>query len=465
MSGSYDVDYRIAVGCRHCRVFFVRKHKVVGIALELESPPVAVQLGSDGKHLYVAEMAGVAHLFTIKGEKVWSVFASTEGVRGGAKEEEAERNGASSCGARSVEATGASHTIVALCVFDSAPHDAEGILLLALASGDVRMYNGETLVSSISTQGGGERGGVGGPASGLVHGRYGRQGGVLVMAHRGGALSVKMLRRKADLGGGGGAAIAARSVASAPPLSLPKKTRLYLDMSQREREHAAEMHHLFQRDLLRLRLTTARAYVKLLDAGDAQIASRNGISVHLTVAVQVRLLRITRRSTRIIARVLMQSLRLPRRRARCILSLSLFARHLSLALSQLLGSRANVHTASAPREQRHCRAAPSACRFYIRLRALQNADPARYASLYRSWRRRDTPRDARGDRSRGANRRCARGGLQPEGHRCALDICGGSDSAFRATDRRGHVTWYVQSTAPVTSKRTRALGVLHNICT
>ena len=292
MTGSYDVDYRVAVGCRHCRVLFVRRHKVVGIALELESPPVAVQLGSDGKHLYVAEMAGVAHLFTIKGEKVWSVFTSTdEGVRGGAKEEAVGRSGASNSGARRGATTAASQAITALCVFDSAPHDAKGILLLALASGDVRMYNGETLVSSISTQSGGQRGGAGGAVSGLVHGRYGRQGGVLVMAHRGGALSVKMLRRKADLGGGGGgSAIAAQSVASALPLSLPKKTRLYLDMSQREREHAAEMHHLFQRDLLRLRLTTARAYVKLLDAGDAQIVSRNGISVHLTVAVQVRVL-------------------------------------------------------------------------------------------------------------------------------------------------------------------------------
>ena len=106
---------------------------------------------------------------------------------------------------------------------------------------------------------------------------------------------------------------------------------------------------------------------------------------------------------------------------------------------KLLGSWATVFTALAPRKQRHCCASPSAYRVYIRLRALQNANAARCASLYWSWRRRNTSRDARGDRSGGTNRRCARSGLQPQGHWCAFDVRGGSDSAVRAADRRGHV--------------------------
>lgn len=54
-----------------------------------------------------------------------------------------------------------------------------------------------------------------------------------------------------------------------PPLVLqvPKKTRLYVEQTQREREQAADMHRMFQRDLAKLRLTTARAYVKILTDG------------------------------------------------------------------------------------------------------------------------------------------------------------------------------------------------------
>ena len=51
------------------------------------------------------------------------------------------------------------------------------------------------------------------------------------------------------------------------PLPVPKKTKLYVEQTQRERDHAPEMHRAFQRDLCKLRLETARAYVKTLTDG------------------------------------------------------------------------------------------------------------------------------------------------------------------------------------------------------
>lgn len=51
------------------------------------------------------------------------------------------------------------------------------------------------------------------------------------------------------------------------PLNIPKKTKLYVEQTQRERDHATEMHRHFQRDLCKLRLTTARAYVKIIKDG------------------------------------------------------------------------------------------------------------------------------------------------------------------------------------------------------
>lgn len=51
------------------------------------------------------------------------------------------------------------------------------------------------------------------------------------------------------------------------PLDVPKKTRLYVEQTQREREHAVDMHRVFQRDLVKMRLETARALVKVLTDG------------------------------------------------------------------------------------------------------------------------------------------------------------------------------------------------------
>lgn len=62
---------------------------------------------------------------------------------------------------------------------------------------------------------------------------------------------------------------AAGALGGPPPeqevaLPVPKKTKLFVELTQRERERCAEVHRAFQRDLCKLRLTTARAYVQTL---------------------------------------------------------------------------------------------------------------------------------------------------------------------------------------------------------
>ena len=55
------------------------------------------------------------------------------------------------------------------------------------------------------------------------------------------------------------------------PLAIPKKTKLFVEQTQRERDNASLMHRTFQRDLCKIRLETARAYVKTL--GGVQLVS------------------------------------------------------------------------------------------------------------------------------------------------------------------------------------------------
>jgi Bardet-Biedl syndrome 1 protein len=55
------------------------------------------------------------------------------------------------------------------------------------------------------------------------------------------------------------------------PLDVPKKTRLYVEQTQRERQQAVDMHRVFQRDLAQMRLATARAFVKVLTDGQVRL--------------------------------------------------------------------------------------------------------------------------------------------------------------------------------------------------
>lgn len=63
------------------------------------------------------------------------------------------------------------------------------------------------------------------------------------------------------------------------PLDVPKKTRLYVEQTQREREHAVDMQRVFQRDLVKMRLETARALVKVLT--DGQVGRGSGVGPSL----------------------------------------------------------------------------------------------------------------------------------------------------------------------------------------
>ena len=83
-------------------------------------------------------------------------------------------------------------------------------------------------------------------------------------------LTIKMLQRTAKFDAGSG------TVGPPPeqdvPLSIPKKTKLYVEQTQREREQATEMHRVFQRDLCKLRLNTARAYFKIISDGQGPMS-------------------------------------------------------------------------------------------------------------------------------------------------------------------------------------------------
>ncbi|KAF2361455.1 hypothetical protein FHG87_007784 [Trinorchestia longiramus] len=85
----------------------------------------------------------------------------------------------------------------------------------------------------------------------------------------GGGLHIKILKRMArftvDESVGQGPASATR-------LNVPKKTKLFVDQTMRERENSVQMHRVFQHDLYKLRLNTARQYVRALETSSNPVS-------------------------------------------------------------------------------------------------------------------------------------------------------------------------------------------------
>eukprot|EP01027_Heterolobosea_sp_BB2_P010349 GEZU01015192.1.p1 GENE.GEZU01015192.1~~GEZU01015192.1.p1 ORF type:complete len:217 (+),score=39.72 GEZU01015192.1:36-686(+) len=118
----------------------------------------------------------------------------------------------------------------------------------------------------------------------MKFGTYGRENNTLILTYRSGGMTIKILPRHANLDFG--------KVASGPPpeqdipLNVPKKSSLYIEHAQRERDFGVEMHRVFQRELCKLRLATARAYVKILTDGQGPLSYTVGSSMRLTAQVQ-----------------------------------------------------------------------------------------------------------------------------------------------------------------------------------
>jgi Bardet-Biedl syndrome 1 protein len=98
----------------------------------------------------------------------------------------------------------------------------------------------------------------------MCFGTYGTEPNTLALCYDNGGLEFKMISRQATFQNPkDGGPPKEQEI----PLDLPKKTKLYIEQTEREKMYATEMHRTFQRDLCKLRLTTARAYVKVLTDG------------------------------------------------------------------------------------------------------------------------------------------------------------------------------------------------------
>lgn len=88
------------------------------------------------------------------------------------------------------------------------------------------------------------------------YGRMGQEERTIAMVTVGGGLCMKILKRTADFNVNN--SMSDPSSFNTFKFSIPKKTRLFVDQTIRERAEAKKIHNTFQQGFLRLRLTTAK---------------------------------------------------------------------------------------------------------------------------------------------------------------------------------------------------------------
>jgi Bardet-Biedl syndrome 1 protein len=200
VQGTYDVEYRIVVATRNGNVYQIKKGKVMGTVIELETAAVGLVLLD--KSMLVGCMDSVVHSFHFKGKKNYSLYLPD--------------------------------SIACMELVRLQRIKYQRALVVALANGEVRLYNKKYLIHTLTPAT--SPGVYPESVAAMRFGAYGREEAALILCYKSGGLTIKMLQRQADL--------EAQNLAPGPPpeqdipLNVPKKTKLYVEQTQRERDQA-----------------------------------------------------------------------------------------------------------------------------------------------------------------------------------------------------------------------------------
>lgn len=241
-AGLFDVEYRIIIACRNGVVYCIKNGTLQTTTIEPEAQTVA--LARYENLIAIATMNNALHYYHVKGKKQSSIFMPC--------------------------------AITNMCsMFNESTRQCKGVIV-ALSNGEVRVYAGKSLLNTMQ---------VYDQVTALKYGRYGREDATLVIVLKSGAMLFKMLPRTVSIEPNAG-----KSYGAPPeqdqPLNVPKRTNVYVAQTEREKQFGVDMHRVFQHDLCKLRLATAKAYVNMLSDGKGTTSHTTDASLRLTAQVQ-----------------------------------------------------------------------------------------------------------------------------------------------------------------------------------
>ena len=142
----------------------------------------------------------------------------------------------------------------------SLPVPQTGLSLLAVSvpRAGVLVYDGRNYVDTINMLE---------PVSAIKYGRMGQEDRAMAMVTIGGGLCVKILKRTANFSARQ-ASNCGITEAMQSRFAIPKKTRLFVEQTIRERSEAVKIHNTFQQGFLRLRLAVSKKAQEVVTAGN-----------------------------------------------------------------------------------------------------------------------------------------------------------------------------------------------------
>jgi Bardet-Biedl syndrome 1 protein len=223
VTGLYDVEFRIVVACRDGCIYLVRRGWTQARTLvQLPAQAVVMVILPENSGIVIALMNETLHGYSKKGKKQWEIKLPS-----------------------------------GVTAMAPVPLHHLGLTLVAVAltGGSVSFYSGCQVMDTVTAPD---------TVSALLFGRFGQEDHSLVLVTISGHLLVKILKRTAQF------TAQSSGTGMVPPqqikMLVPKKTKLFMEQTVRERENAVAMHQTFQHDLFRLRLNTARACVSALQS-------------------------------------------------------------------------------------------------------------------------------------------------------------------------------------------------------
>lgn len=100
-----------------------------------------------------------------------------------------------------------------------------------------------------------------------------------------GSLLIKILKRTAEFSTPLDIPIKPSDEASNLGVAIPKKTKIFIEQTVREKENATQIHNIFQSELWRLRLEAAKVTVDILRTGDSTFSGDYQIPLKLLAQV------------------------------------------------------------------------------------------------------------------------------------------------------------------------------------
>ncbi|KAJ8722939.1 hypothetical protein PYW07_004119 [Mythimna separata] len=314
-TGLYSVDYRITIATREKSVCILKRDWPEGrILFNTDDHIIAIEvITADSSVMVICADHSMA-CYSKKGKKQWCLTLEHRPVAmtlvpvlhlgvtltgvalasghvhlydGKARRDTVfVRGGCVGVGARaSVRWQGAEgHCVCERCLtvehHDASASGSPGVTLtgVALASGHVHLYDGKARRDTVFVRD---------VVSVMKFGQLGQEEHVLIIITGGGNLMLKILKRTADFSAhAAGVEMAPSALTGQKPWLIPKKSKLFLEQSVRERENATLMHKTFQHELNRLRLLAATTLLEAHKKSDNSVGIGPMESMRLTAEVE-----------------------------------------------------------------------------------------------------------------------------------------------------------------------------------